>query len=756
MRILSGARSMRNALVAAGMSALLSATVLSSPAFADSRNVATYGVDLSAEQQAQVSRFFGSGATNAEVIYVNNDQERQYLSAYIPLEQIGDKTYSCALVQPTTSGGIHVKTANLTYVTSDMIAATLATSGVKNCDVVAICPFKVSGTGALTGVLMAYEKASGIELDVQKKDLANQELITTGTLAESVGPDVATLIVNDVKANIIKNDITEVTDIDNTVTNVVNNIINDYSTNINNTTVDNSTTNIDASSDLQLSDDEMQALRDFAHALAEGDYSYDDIKQTLEMVSKNASEAAGVTDPMAGEAEGTTSGASSAVDASASSDRSSAPKDDVDASTQDVLSEDSILNQTDDTALGTDTVVDSTDLSTIDPAVESRQQAEASATSDASASANVDDPFATLVWDETTSDASATDAPEGAQAGTDAGVSAGAAEPAAPSGTPSIPVNPTVDSSSQTAAPVDSTPLAGTQMTDTLGLLSTVSGSDVTLSLDRCMVATNLIEGTNAPLLVYEGEDGLFGIMDAAGSHLTDALYEKDGIEGLGDGWVLAREPSGTTDVYHVAPSATSAAAAAAAGNVTQATGTASAGVTGASATASPAALPAQLAVLASFEGISAAQAQGGYANIQDAQGVVSACNSKGLVPDVTPASVDDFSYVPQESLAADSMAEDPSSPAAEGVTDDPLAEEGTGMEPALPVDAIALEGTRDILWTVTDAEGKTCVLDAAGTDLLGVGFDSVEASPDGSWLLVTSTDAHESALYRVKVTLPA
>ena len=167
MGILSCLRRPARYLVLAGLSIAAASAISPASAFADARNVTTYGADLTAEQHAQVERFFGAGATNAEVIYVNNDQERAYLSAYIPLEQIGDKTYSCALVQPTTSGGIHVKTANLTYVTSDMIAATLATSGVKNCDVIAVCPFKVSGTGALTGVLMAYEQASGIELDAQ-------------------------------------------------------------------------------------------------------------------------------------------------------------------------------------------------------------------------------------------------------------------------------------------------------------------------------------------------------------------------------------------------------------------------------------------------------------------------------------------------------------------------------------------------------------------------------------------------------------
>ena len=93
---------------------------------------------------------------------------------YIPLEQIGTRTLSCAYVKPTQSGGIKVRTANLNYVTGNMIANALSTAGVTNCEAVAACPYEVSGTGALTGVIMAYESASGQKLDSTKKRSCNK------------------------------------------------------------------------------------------------------------------------------------------------------------------------------------------------------------------------------------------------------------------------------------------------------------------------------------------------------------------------------------------------------------------------------------------------------------------------------------------------------------------------------------------------------------------------------------------------------
>ena len=52
-----------------------------------------------------------------------------------------------------------------------MIASTLLTSGVENCNVVAGSPIEVSGTGALTGIMMAYEKASGKNFPKTRKQL---------------------------------------------------------------------------------------------------------------------------------------------------------------------------------------------------------------------------------------------------------------------------------------------------------------------------------------------------------------------------------------------------------------------------------------------------------------------------------------------------------------------------------------------------------------------------------------------------------
>ena len=191
---------------------------------ADASKVVSIGNDLTDAQKKTMMKYFGiSGDKSVQQITVTNKDEVSHLSGYIPLEQIGTRTVSCAYIKPTESGGIKVRTANLQYVTANMIASTLADLGIKNCEVVSACPFQVSGTGALTGVMMAYEKATGTVINKDKKDIATQEVVITKDIAKDIGTAQAENIVNQAKTEVVQNNVTNKTDIQNTVTNIINN-----------------------------------------------------------------------------------------------------------------------------------------------------------------------------------------------------------------------------------------------------------------------------------------------------------------------------------------------------------------------------------------------------------------------------------------------------------------------------------------------------------------------------------------------------
>lgn len=219
---------MKNRILAIVCSAVMTAAALPTmalqPVMADASKVVSIGNDLTDAQKKTMMKYFGiSGDKSVQEITVTNKDEVSHLSGYIPLEQIGTRTVSCAYIKPTESGGIKVRTANLQYVTANMIASTLADLGIKNCEVVSACPFQVSGTGALTGVMMAYEKATGTVINKDKKDIATQEVVITKDIAKDIGTAQAENIVNQAKTEVVQNNVTNKTDIQNTVTNIINN-----------------------------------------------------------------------------------------------------------------------------------------------------------------------------------------------------------------------------------------------------------------------------------------------------------------------------------------------------------------------------------------------------------------------------------------------------------------------------------------------------------------------------------------------------
>lgn len=233
------------------------------PAMADASKVVTLGADLTDAQKNTMMNYFKADASQVQVITVNNQEEHDLLGKYIPSEQIGTRTLSCAYVKPTQSGGIKVRTANLNYVTCNMIATALSTAGVTNCEVVAACPYEVSGTGALTGVMKAYESASGEKLDSTKKDLAAKEVVVTGDVAKQVGQDNATNIINQAKMQIIGDNVQNADEIYN----IVNNIA--------------------VQNGISLSQDELDTIVSLLQQIAQQNYDIQEMKKTLENIQQN-------------------------------------------------------------------------------------------------------------------------------------------------------------------------------------------------------------------------------------------------------------------------------------------------------------------------------------------------------------------------------------------------------------------------------------------------------------------------------------
>lgn len=227
-------------------------------ALADSEKVVTLGADLTEEEKTSMLEYFGVSENEVTIIEVNNQEERSYLEGIATESEIGTRTYSCAYIMPTNSGEINVKTAHLTWVSTSMIANTLVTAGIDSCDVIAAAPRDVSGTGALTGIIKAYEKVTDEQLDEEKTELAMEELYETAQLGSDIGQDQASAIMNEVKQQVLKDDVTDASDVEDIVKEV-----SEYY-------------------DVNLTEEQTGKVASLMSNIASQDYDYDSIKGTME------------------------------------------------------------------------------------------------------------------------------------------------------------------------------------------------------------------------------------------------------------------------------------------------------------------------------------------------------------------------------------------------------------------------------------------------------------------------------------------
>jgi len=162
--------------------------------------IVTLGENLSSEQKEKILAEMSVNELNTTIITVSNKEERDYLGKFISPAQIGTKALSSSKITLGEEGyGLHVQTANINWVSEEMYKNALMTAGVKDADIYVTAPFPVSGTAGLTGLLKAYETTMDIEIPEEQKEVANEELIKTAELGDSVGDQKATELINLIK-----------------------------------------------------------------------------------------------------------------------------------------------------------------------------------------------------------------------------------------------------------------------------------------------------------------------------------------------------------------------------------------------------------------------------------------------------------------------------------------------------------------------------------------------------------------------------
>ncbi|MDD4075558.1 MAG: DUF1002 domain-containing protein [Eubacteriales bacterium] len=156
--------------------------------------------DITQAEKEQIYKDFGVKQGEVVELTVTNADERAYLHGLVDESKIGSVALSCAFIEIMEPGtGLTVLTNNINYCTPQMYKNALTTAGIQDARVMVSAPHVVSGTAALTGVYKAYESVSGNALPELAKQVGAEELIVTGQLAEYVGSDEATGLINELK-----------------------------------------------------------------------------------------------------------------------------------------------------------------------------------------------------------------------------------------------------------------------------------------------------------------------------------------------------------------------------------------------------------------------------------------------------------------------------------------------------------------------------------------------------------------------------
>ncbi|MBR4079267.1 MAG: DUF1002 domain-containing protein, partial [Christensenellaceae bacterium] len=148
----------------------------------------------------QIYKDFGIERGSVTELRVTNADEREYLEGLVADEKIGNVALSCVYIETLEEGdGLQMSIMNIKWCTEEMYLNALTTAGVSDAVVKIFAPHPVTGTAALTGIYKAYEDITGEDLNEEAKIAAAEELIVTGQLADLIGSEEATQIINELK-----------------------------------------------------------------------------------------------------------------------------------------------------------------------------------------------------------------------------------------------------------------------------------------------------------------------------------------------------------------------------------------------------------------------------------------------------------------------------------------------------------------------------------------------------------------------------
>ncbi|MBO6122753.1 MAG: DUF1002 domain-containing protein [Methanobrevibacter sp.] len=211
----------------------------------DSNLVITYGETTNANNNYKsiVDAFFTSQANvdlnNVESKVITADQVNQVSSGITGKSYSSNQIYSSAFLDLNDNDNLQVSVdkSKITTITGDMYISALKSAGITSGHVYVTSPVEATGESALAGIMNAYEQATDVEIPENVKEAANDEIYTQAEIVENSGVDADSLskLVDDVKQEVSKDNITD----HNTIVNIINNHVQNNNINITNSDIEN-------------------------------------------------------------------------------------------------------------------------------------------------------------------------------------------------------------------------------------------------------------------------------------------------------------------------------------------------------------------------------------------------------------------------------------------------------------------------------------------------------------------------------------
>ena len=130
-----------------------------------------------------------------------------------------------------------------------MYISALKSAGITSGHVYVTSPVTATGESALAGIMNAYEEATDVEIPESVKEAANDEIYTQAEIVENSGVDADQLadLVNQVKDEVSKDNVTD----HDTIVNIINNYVQNNNINITNVDIENLANSIEQVQNVQ-------------------------------------------------------------------------------------------------------------------------------------------------------------------------------------------------------------------------------------------------------------------------------------------------------------------------------------------------------------------------------------------------------------------------------------------------------------------------------------------------------------------------